>query len=108
MDINRAKDLQTQILQATERLHLSDLEAELTDLKFRSEQPDFWQDNLAAQTVMKQIAKLESRSRPWRELLTGIADAVDLLQLNDVSMQTELTAQLETIGHDFETLKEQL
>jgi peptide chain release factor 2 len=108
MDIEQAKALQADIKQAANRLQVSKLEAELADLRRRSENPDFWQDNLAAQEVMKRIAKLEVRVKPWRELLDSINDDVELLSADDDSMRSELSEQIAAHAKSFEALKEQL
>jgi len=104
----QAKALQTQITAAAERLKLPNLEAELHDLKQQSERPDFWQDNLHAQDVMRQISKLEARITPWQDLSKYITDEVDLLKLGDATMQVELTEQINDITSRFDALKEQL
>jgi len=104
----RAQDLASQIAEAANRLQISALETELGNLKQQSEQPDFWQDNLHAQDVMKQISKLEARITPWQELLRNITDDIELLSAGDASMQTELTEQIKRVGDSFAELKEQL
>jgi len=106
--LSKATGLQSQIQDASERLKLVPLESELAELQTRSQQADFWQDNMAAQNVMKQISKLEARTQPWRKLVDGVNDLVDLAQMNDTAMQTELSTQLETIETEFNQLKEQL
>jgi len=106
--LQQATELQAQITEATERLHLASLTTELQILRQESEAADFWQDNLHAQEVMRHIAKLEARTQPWVDLSKYIKDEIDLLQLNDPSMQSELADQLATITTSFETLKEQL
>lgn len=104
----QAKALAADIANAAERMHIRNLEAELSALKDLSEQPDFWQDNLRAQDVMKQISKLEARITPWQELQKSIVDTQELLGLADSSMQAELGEQINVTEHKFATLKEQL
>jgi peptide chain release factor 2 len=108
MNIEQAVELQKQIAEAAERMQLPKLEADYAGLKKASEQPDFWQDNLVAQEVMKQLSKLEVRMLPWQELQKNIADAVELLNLQDASMQAELSEQIEQVANKFAALKEQL
>jgi len=57
---------------------------------------------------MQQIAQLEGRIKPWLALRQGIHDAQELLRLDDTSLHNELAAQLDSLGQDFATLKEQL
>jgi peptide chain release factor 2 len=89
-------------------MKLAGLEDELAALKTRSEEPDFWQDNLSAQEVMRQIAKLETRISPWHELQKILNDAIELLRLGDNSMAGELAEQITGAEHSFNELKEQL
>ncbi len=104
----QATTLQTEINQALERLHISDLTQQLEELQAASQQPDFWDDSTKAQDIMKQIAKLEGRVQPWQKLTKSITDSVELLQLNDASLTQELTVQLAEASQQFDALKEEL
>jgi len=106
--VSKAKELQAQIQEATSRLELSSLEAELEKLQAQSRQPDFWNDNLEAQKVMKQIAKLEARTTPWRELLDGVEEVLDIARLNIEGAEKEIGPQLEFLKKKFNEYKEQL
>jgi len=108
MDDTKAEELKTQIEQAAEQLKLPAMENELAALKTESEQPDFWQDNLHAQQVMQQIAKLEARVGPWRQLLTKIANNVEMRQLGDQSLTAELDAELDELAELFDAGKDEL
>ncbi|HET6925196.1 MAG TPA: PCRF domain-containing protein, partial [Candidatus Saccharimonadales bacterium] len=104
----QATQLQAEIQDATERLKLFALEKELDELQAQSQQPDFWQDNLAAQAVMKQIAKLEARVKPWRELLDAADELIDIIHLDVEGSEQEVTQQLDWITNKFDDYKEQL
>ncbi|HEX7368608.1 MAG TPA: peptide chain release factor 2 [Candidatus Saccharimonadales bacterium] len=106
--VAKAKGLQREIQAAAEQLQLPALERELARLQQESEQPDFWADNLRAQDVMKQIARLEARVRPWQKLLKDIADDIELLAGADTSMEPELREHINGIGDGFDALKAQL
>jgi peptide chain release factor 2 len=108
MTIDEATQLQADITAATERLKLPALTAELAALKAQSEQSEFWQDNLHAQDVMKQISKLEVRVLPWQELLKNSTDDLEMLQVADSDMQAELATQLDAVATSFAALKEDL
>lgn len=49
---------------------------------------------------MKRIASLRSDVEGWRSLERRIADALELAELGDDSLQTELEAETETIEHE--------
>jgi len=102
------EDLQKQIDQAFKQLNIEQLKTQLQELQNESQQPDFWSDNLHAQSVMKQIAKLESRVKPWLELQKSVQETGEMLELNDESLKTDLEKQQAALQNDFDKLKEEL
>lgn len=105
---NKTQELQNAVQTAVDTLAIPELQTELAMLQSQSEASDFWNDNLAAQAVMKRIAKLEARVSPWLQLQASVADIVELTALNDTQMTTELQAQLTSTAESFNTLKETL
>jgi peptide chain release factor 2 len=105
---DQAIQLQQQITEASASLDITALNNSLQKLQQKSQQPDFWSDTAAAQGVMQQIAKLEARVTPWLQLQQESADLVELLKLQDDSMQAELEGQLQAIQARFDTLKDDL
>lgn len=101
-------ELQTAITDAVDRLNIAALSAELEKLQSESRQADFWQDSTKAQEIMKQIARLDERIKPWQELQKSIADISELLVMNDDGMQAELKQQVTTTQEAFDELKDQL
>lgn len=104
----QANELQTAIADAIERLAISKLETELSELRTKALAPDFWTDNVAAQETMKQISKLEARIEPWRQLEESINDVTDLADLGDESLQDDLSKQLTELTEQYDSLKRQL
>jgi peptide chain release factor 2 len=104
----RAGQLKDSIAEAYQRLDIDRHAAELARLQTESQQPDFWNDNLHAQGVMKQIAKLEAQSRPWQQLMADTADASEMLALGDDSMLDELVTQLDAVEARYQALKSEL
>lgn len=104
----RAADLKKDVEQAMGRLDIERQEQELTKLRQASEQSGFWNDSSTAQATMKEIARLEARTKPWLELRQGIADAVEMLALKDQSLQAELKQQLAGLEKRFDGLKAEL
>lgn len=103
-----AAELKSAIDTAADRMHIATLDARLTELKSESQKADFWSDNDRAQSVMKEISKLETRVAPWSNLQKGIADTQEMVQLNDASLEADLRAQLDSYAEQFVTLKEEL
>lgn len=100
--------LRQQIDDAAAKLKIAQLDQELAELQAASQRSGFWDNSTKAQDVMKQIAKLEARLKPWQGLQKGSADVVELLELGDVSMQGELETQLAEIQGRFDALKAEL
>ncbi len=105
---NQAQQLTNSIDDALQKLQIADLTVELSALQLASQQADFWNDNLAAQATMKQIAKLETRTKPWIDLETSLKDVLELAALSDEQMKPELEQQLATAETNFTELKETL
>lgn len=77
-------------------------EKELADLQTQSESNKFWQDPEAAQTVMKRISVLKEVVDDWNNLTQRVAYLLELAQLDDESLRTEITADLVAIEKDLE------
>jgi len=101
-------DLSEQINLAIERLHIVKASEDIADLKKRSQEPDFWDDNIAAQESMKKLAKLEAKASPWLELEATLKDLQDLLKMNDPSLKEELVEQYKQLENKFINYKELL
>jgi len=81
-----AEKLQRDVQSAFEKMEIARLSAELTELRDKSLQTDFWNDNFSAQEIMKQISRLESRTKPWLELKEVLGDTLDLIKTDDKSL----------------------
>ena len=104
----RATDLRVAIDAAYKQLNIAELNAEYEKLYAESQAADFWQDSDHAQTVMKQIAKLDERAEPWQKLRSDIEMAFDMIVLDDPSTEKELTQELNRIEGTYDSLKEAL
>jgi peptide chain release factor 2 len=104
----QALALQQEVNSAIERLKIDELNGRLVELQTSSQQPGFWDDSTRAQEVMKQISKLETRVKPWLELRSNLADITGMLELNDKTLGTELSQQLQQNQASFDSLKEDL
>ena len=105
---NQATNLSQQVEAAANSLKIDARTEELAQLKAKSLTPDFWSDNQLAQATMQQISKLEASVTPWQELRKQVNDALELLALNDSSMEQELADQLSQATETFIALKDDL
>lgn len=81
---------------------------ELSELKTKSENPEFWNDPSRAQETSKKLAKLELRLRPWLEIKNGLAEVLELLAMDDDSILADLQIQYRKLTNSFSKLKEEL
>ena len=100
--------LATAVDEAMAKLAIADSAQKMADLDQKSQQPDFWQDNISAQKVMKERAALEQQVQPWLKLQSEVKDMQELAQTDDNSLQTDLQTQLVTAQEAFDQLKQTL
>jgi peptide chain release factor 2 len=103
-----AVGLNDSITEVMEKLKITDLSKELSSLEEESKSTDFWQDNQKAQQIMKKISRLDSIVSPWHKLQKEVREINELLELNDSSVEADLTKQLKSTENEFSVLKEQL
>lgn len=104
----KAEKLKELVIKGINQLKIPELEKELEGLKKDSNNPDFWKDSLKAQDVMKRIASLEARIKPWTELEASLKETIELIKLKDKSLSSDLESQLEQISKRLDSLKEDL
>jgi peptide chain release factor 2 len=77
-------------------------EEQLARLQTQSEQTDFWLNPEPAQQVMKKIASLRVVVEDWRQLVQRVAYFLELAQLEDESLRSEITTEINEIEKDLE------
>ncbi|HSX30769.1 MAG TPA: peptide chain release factor 2 [Candidatus Saccharimonadales bacterium] len=106
--LQSTKALQAHVREATERLNLTALANKKIQLDATIAAPDFWNEPVRAQELVKEQARLERRIRPWQELQSTLDDLLGLAELNDASMRAELENSLAQATAQFNDLKEAL
>lgn len=104
----RTENLRADVELAADKIGLAGLEAEQKILQAKMKQADFWQEAKTAQEVSKREADITRRISPWQKLRQEIKDLVEMVDLNDESMTTELEQQLSAIGERLTALKRDL
>jgi peptide chain release factor 2 len=89
-------------------LGLTELQAKKVAIETRMSATDFWQDNLEAAKTSKLHAQLEEQTKPWEVLLQDLADTIELINLQDQSLQADTEKQLQKAVDSFELLKKEL
>lgn len=97
----QAKALQAQIAADVLRLKLPELESQLAELQAAAAGADGWK-------FAEQIAKLEKRLEPWRQIQSRAVALVELAAMNDNSMAAELDAEFQDIQSLYEARKDEL
>jgi peptide chain release factor 2 len=71
---------------------------EIAEREFRSESPDFWNDNVTAQKIMQELAELKDWVRAFDDAAGAVDDVNALIQLaeeaGDDSLECEIDAEL--------------
>ena len=75
-------------------------EIQLSKLQKQSEDPDLWNDNQAAQKVMKNLADLRDEIASWKALANRVQQSLELAEMEDDSLQDDLTIEAEAIEAD--------
>jgi peptide chain release factor 2 len=72
-------------------------EDELSKLQIESEDPNLWNDPENAQRVMRKIASLRQEVDEWKLLSQRIADTLELAQLGDEGLRSELENEVSAL-----------
>jgi peptide chain release factor 2 len=60
--------------------------------------PDFWDDPEAAQKLMQEMSRLKDEVDRWQTLANRINDALELAQLDDASLEADLTKEVDSLS----------
>ncbi len=104
----QAQKLVDEIRSATTTIKLEHKTAKLEELLQVSGDASFWEDSERAQLHMQAQAKLQSEIEPWKSLLEQAQDTLELANLEDETLESDLTKQLYILQKTFESLKKDL
>lgn len=100
--------LKQSFTKATEVIGYEERLRQLQAVEIKSRAEDLWRDTVAAQQVMKELARLQSILQPWIRLNDDILEVEELLEMKDETLQHEIESQIQRMQTDFELLKEQM
>jgi peptide chain release factor 2 len=72
-------------------------EQQAAQLEEQSAAPEFWYDPRAAQQVMQRLSRLKGEVAHWREIQGRIHDALELAELDDDSLNADLTTEVDAL-----------
>ncbi len=104
----RSTRLQEQVSEACQKIDIEGLSHKKAEVDRAVADPDLWNDQARAQKLVKEQSALEKRIEPWISLKKSVDDALELLALNDPSLEPEITSQIENAEHAFSFLKNEL
>lgn len=106
--LQNVNQLQVDVTQTAGNLKIVELAKEREQLLETSQKPDFWNDNIAAQKIMRQIASLTEQTDPWLKLQKDITELVELAGMNDPALAKEIDAQTRQLSAVYDGLKKQM
>ncbi len=102
------RNLKHEIEDSIKRLKIVEQLRLLKDLEAQSQKQNFWDDNDNAQKVMKKIADLQAITSPWVSIKSTVEELLDLYNLNDPSLDSELKKNYSELKESLNSLKKQL
>ena len=106
--IDQIETLKTNIDNALNQLDVDKINARVAELHEHTLQPDFWSDNIKAQNITKNIAKLKSAVDPWEKLQKETIDLLELAKLNDNDLHDDIQKQYKNLYEIYESQKQDL
>ena len=98
----------TSVNNAIKKVPIADLQKTVADAEVTMSAADFWNDQAQAQAVSKQAAEAKRTLDTWTELRQGAQTLKELSEMNDASMQVEISANLTQLQNQFKTAKIEL
>ncbi|MEA3349129.1 MAG: peptide chain release factor 2 [Chloroflexota bacterium] len=95
--ITHLRESESKIQHLMVYLDIEKKERQLEKLQEESKNTNLWDNPQYARRVMKTLSRLDEELENWRNLVNRLDDAIELAQLNDESLQTELEAEAEAI-----------
>ncbi len=102
------EQLRREVQQACDKLAIAKLAKEHQQLTEEMAQPTFWDNSSEAQEKSKRHARLSEQITPWLTLQANTDEILELIELGDPSLTSDLNAQLGQLQKTFLSLKDQL
>lgn len=104
----QAEKLRVSIQEAMDRLAISAKKEQLAHIDEELAEPEVWSNQNHAQELSKKAGALRALIEPWEQLLTQANDLLELIQLGDDSLKSEVESQLETLENELSARKKDL
>ncbi len=90
----RAANLADQVSEAVVQLQILAKSQELAAVDTQLADPDIWSDPARAEDLSKTAATLRALVDPWNQLVLRVRELQDIIDLNDDSLEAEVTEQM--------------
>ncbi len=102
--ITTLEGMKTEIDGLMQRLDIEGKRQRAEQLEAQAAAPDFWSNPDAAQKTMQDMSKLKAEVDHWRGVASHLDDVLELAQMEDESLDAELTQEVETLKASVERL----
>ena len=100
--------LRSAFYDAWQKLQLDQKNIELSALEAEVAIPEIWNNPEIAKAKTSELAKLHSLLDPWQILKAQISDISELIDLEDETLVSEISAQLQALSDQFDQLRQSL
>jgi len=107
-DLKFLKDIALKIDGALKQMKAQDIIGQINALSQETQKPEFWQDQSNAQAVNRQISKLKDKIEPWQQLKKQVAETIELIGLNDETINGEIAPRAQDFFDQFSKLNREL
>lgn len=106
--VKQLKVLDKEVTKALKQIDADNLASQIKNLHQKTLAADFWQNQLIAQKVNRQLSKLTNKLEPWVDLKKQLAECIELANLADNDMNKEVQKQAADLEAQFNNLKHEL
>ncbi len=104
----RLRELERDFEEAARNSELEKFHLQMEELQQKMAEPDFWQDNQQAQTVVERYQRVKNQAEPWLKMRTELEEVKELHNLADPGIALELSQQIEEMTKQLNKLKRDL
>lgn len=104
----RLHELYTALAPAFMKLAIESKQRQIVELERELAVPEVWNDPEIAQEKSKLLASLQMTVNPWASLKSQVSELLELAELNDDSIESELDAQTTALESEFAVRKRDL
>ncbi|MBN2469212.1 MAG: peptide chain release factor 2 [Anaerolineae bacterium] len=101
---SRLNEMRDAIANLMVRLDIAKAKEQIALLEKKTAREDFWSDPDGAQRIMRQLSRLRNEVTRWTKVEQQIADALELVELDDDEMAAELAQETDRLAEVVEKM----